>query len=78
MVYEGPPARGEIVANVAMSWTIVWLPLTISMIGVRRAVVDQGLAARQRALHLPAEDGEDRRAAEEITDVIAIGRGVGL
>merc|ERR1719503_444225 len=26
IVFEGPPARGEVVANVAMSWTLVWIP----------------------------------------------------
>ena len=26
VVYEGPPARGEIIANVAMSWTVVCFP----------------------------------------------------
>ena len=31
--YEGPPARGEVVANLAMSWTIVFLPLTIAAVG---------------------------------------------
>jgi hypothetical protein len=33
ILYEGPPARGEIIANVAMSWTVVWIPLTIAAIG---------------------------------------------
>ncbi len=33
IVYEGPPARGEVVANVAMSWTLVWLPLAIQAVG---------------------------------------------
>ena len=33
IVYEGPPARGEVFANVAMSWTIVWVPLTIAAVG---------------------------------------------
>ena len=32
-MYEGPPARGEVFANVAMSWTIVWVPLTIAAVG---------------------------------------------
>ena len=32
---EGPPARGEVVANVAMSWTLVWLPLAIKPSGAR-------------------------------------------
>ena len=35
IVYEGPPARGEVVANVAMSWTLVWLPLAIKPSGAR-------------------------------------------
>ena len=33
IMFEGPPARGEVVANLAMSWTIVWAPLTIAAIG---------------------------------------------
>ena len=42
ILYEGPPARGEIIANVAMSWTVVWIPLTI-------AASDAGCGARTRS-----------------------------
>jgi nitrogen fixation protein len=79
IVYEGPPARGEIIANVAMSWTLVWLPLTISAIGRglwasykitdKRVVVMSTSPLRTERTDVPIE---------EIVDVIAIGRGVGL
>ena len=79
IVYEGPPARGEIIANVAMSWTLVWLPLTISAIGLglwasykitdKRVVVMSTSPLRTERTDVPIE---------EIVDVIAIGRGVGL
>ena len=79
VVYEGPPARGEIIANVAMSWTIVWLPLTISAIGrglwVNYRITDKRVSVLSTS---PLRTERIDVPLKEITDVIAIGRGVGL
>ena len=79
VVYEGPPARGEIIANVAMSWTVVWLPLTISAIGrglwVNYRITDKRVSVLSTS---PLRTERIDVPLKEITDVIAIGRGVGL
>ena len=79
IVYEGPPARGEIIANVAMSWTLVWLPLTISAIGrglwASYKITDKRVSVMSTS---PLRTERTDVPIEEIVDVIAIGRGVGL
>jgi hypothetical protein len=79
IVYEGPPARGEIIANVAMSWTLVWLPLTISAIGrglwASYKITDKRVCVMSTS---PLRTERTDVPIEEIVDVIAIGRGVGL
>lgn len=79
IVYEGPPARGEIVANLAMSWTLVWLPLTISAIGrglwASYKITDKRVCVMSTS---PLRTERTDVPIEEIVDVIAIGRGVGL
>ena len=79
IMYEGPPARGEIVANLAMSWTIVWLPLTISAVGrglwVNYKITDKRVAVLSTS---PIRTERTDVPMDEIVDVVAIGRGVGL
>ena len=77
--YEGPPARGEVVANLAMSWTIVWIPLTIAAVG--RAVWSSYKITDKRVSVLSTSPLRTERIdvpLGEIVDVVAIGRGVGL
>ena len=31
--FEGPPHRGDLVANIALGATLLWLPLTFAAIG---------------------------------------------
>ena len=79
IVYEGPPARGEIIANVAMSWTLVWIPLTISAIG--RGLWSSYKVTDKRGSVMSTSPLRTERIdvpLGEIVDVIAIGRGVGL
>jgi|TARA_B110001450_G_scaffold134788_1_gene126556 hypothetical protein len=79
VVYEGPPARGEIIANVAMSWTLVWIPLTISAIG--RGLWSSYKVTDKRVSVMSTSPLRTERIdvpLGEIVDVIAIGRGVGL
>ena len=78
ILYEGPPARGEVVANVLMSWTVVWLPLTIQAAGRalwasykitdKRVCVISNSPLRKERTDVPME---------QIKDVISIGRGIG-
>jgi hypothetical protein len=79
IVYEGPPARGEILANLAMSWTLVWLPLTISAIGrglwASYKITDKRVSVMSTS---PLRTERIDVPLEEIVDVIAIGRGIGL
>ena len=77
--YEGPPARGEVVANLAMTWTIVWAPLTITAIG--RALWASYKITDKRVAVLSTSPLRTERIdipIEEIVDVISIGRGIGL
>lgn len=78
ILYEGPPARGEVVANVLMSWTVVWLPLTIQAAGRalwasykitdKRVCVISNSPLRKERTDVPMD---------QIKDVISIGRGIG-
>lgn len=77
--YEGPPARGEVFANLAMSWTVVLLPLAIAAIG--RALWASYKITDKRVSILSTSPLRTERTdvpMDEIVDVIAIGRGVGL
>lgn len=79
VVFEGPPARGEIVANVAMSWTLVWLPLTIGAIG--RGLWSSYKITDKRVCVMSTSPLRTERSdvpMDEIVDVISIGRGIGL
>ena len=79
IMFEGPPARGEIVANVAMSWTLVWLPLTIGAIG--RGLWSSYKITDKRVCVMSTSPLRTERTdvpLNEIVDVISIGRGVGL
>lgn len=77
--FEGPPARGEVVANLAMSWTIVWVPLTIAAVGralwVNYKITDKRVAILSTS---PLRTERTDIPIEEIVDVVSVGRGVGL
>ena len=78
ILYEGPPARGEVVANVLMSWTVVWLPLTIQAAGRalwasykitdKRVCVISNSPLRKERTDVPMD---------QIKNVISNGRGIG-
>merc|ERR1719231_1523812 len=79
IIFEGPPARGEILVNVALVWTLVWIPLTITSIG--RGLWSSYKITSKRASVISTSPIRTERVdipLEEIVDVIAIGRGVGL
>ena len=79
IVYEGPPARGEVVANVAMSWTLVWLPLAIQAVGralwLKYKITDKRVTVISES---PLRKERTDIPMDQIVDVISVGRGVGL
>lgn len=75
---ETPPAYGDLAVNVALGATLLWLPLTFAAIGrtafVRYRFTDMRLSVVSDA---PWKKEQLDAAYSEITDVRAIGRGVG-
>jgi hypothetical protein len=78
IVYEGPPARGEVVANVAMSWTLVWLPLAIQAVGralwLNYKITDKRVSVVSIS---PLRKERTDIPMDQIQDVVSIGRGIG-
>jgi hypothetical protein len=78
VIYEGPPARGEVVANVAMSWTLVWLPLTIQAVGralwLSYKITDKRVSVVSMS---PLRKERTDIPVDQIMDVVSIGRGIG-
>ncbi|OUS42768.1 hypothetical protein BE221DRAFT_62779 [Ostreococcus tauri] len=78
VVYEGPPARGEVVANVAMSWTLVWIPLAIQAVGRALWLTYKITDKRVTVISVsPLRKERTDIPLDQITDVISIGRGIG-
>ncbi len=78
IIYEGPPARAEVAANVLMSWTVVWLPLTIQAAG--RALWKSYKITDKRVCVISNSPLRKERTdvpMEQIKDVISAGRGIG-
>jgi len=78
VIYEGPPARGEVVANVLMSWTVVWVPLTIQAIGralwLKYKITDKRVSVISES---PLRKERTDVPMDQIKDVISVGRGIG-
>ena len=78
IVFEGPPARGEVVANVAMSWTLVWIPLAIQAVGralwLKYKITDKRVSVISES---PLRKERTDIPLDQISDVISIGRGIG-
>lgn len=78
VIYDGPPARGEVVANVAMSWTLVWLPLTIQAVGralwLNYKITDKRVSVVSTS---PLRKERTDIPVDQIMDVVSIGRGIG-
>jgi len=78
IVYEGPPARGEVVANVAMSWTLVWLPLAIQAVGRALWLSYKITDKRVSVLSIsPLRKERTDIPMDQIEDVVCVGRGIG-
>ena len=78
IVFEGPPARGEVVANVAMSWTLVWIPLAIQAVGralwLKYKITDKRVTVISES---PLRKERTDIPLDQIADVISVGRGIG-
>ncbi|GMH33485.1 hypothetical protein BSKO_01319 [Bryopsis sp. KO-2023] len=76
--FEGQPAVGDLAVNVALGATLLWLPLTAAAIGrfafVRYKFTDKRLTVTTKA---PWQDEQIDVAYQEVSDVVAIGRGIG-
>ena len=76
--YEGPPARGEVVSNVLMSWTLVWLPLTIQAVGralwLKYKITDKRVSVISES---PLRKERTDVPIDQIADVVSVGRGIG-
>lgn len=76
--YEGPPARGEVVSNVLMSWTLVWLPLTIQAVGralwLQYKITDKRVSVISES---PLRKERTDVPIDQIADVVSVGRGIG-
>lgn len=76
--YEGSPHTGDVMVNVALGATLVWLPLTAASVArkafVKYKVTDKRVSVITEA---PWKSEQLDVAYEEVSDVVAIGRGVG-
>mmetsp|Transcript_10321 Transcript_10321/g.28176 ORF Transcript_10321/g.28176 Transcript_10321/m.28176 type:complete len:247 (+) Transcript_10321:48-788(+) len=79
LYYEGPPHRGDLLVNLALGTTLLWLPLTIAAIG-RAAFVwyrftDKRLSVKTTA---PWSTEQTDVAYQEVKEIKSVGRGVGI
>lgn len=77
--FESGPHAGEVVGNVLMTWTIVWLPLTIQSLAraafLRYRFTDRRISVLSAA---PWDNEQVDISYREITDIKTVGRGIGL
>jgi len=77
--WEGPPHRGDLVSNIALSWTLIWIPLTIAAIGraawLKYKVTDKRVAIISTS---PIRNERSDIPYSEMTDIVSIGRGLGI
>lgn len=77
--WEGAPALGDVITNVVMAISLVWLPLTLAAVGryffVRYRVTDKRVSVTTNA---PWKKEQLDAAYPQVDDVTAIGRGLGF
>jgi len=77
--YEGKPAVGDLVTNIALGATLLWLPLTFAAIGrfqwLKFKITDMRVLVESSS---PLETGITQVGYAQIKEVISIGRGLGL
>jgi len=76
--FESKPSTGDLVVNVALGATLLWLPLSIAAVGryiwVNYKVTDKRVSVSNTS---PTQSEQTDVGYEEISDVVAIGRGLG-
>jgi len=79
ILYEGPPATGDLVTNLALGATLIWLPLTLASVGryiwLKYKFTDKRIVMESSS---PLDSGTTQITYDQITKVVTIGRGVGL
>jgi len=79
VIFEGKPAVGDLVTNIALGATLLWLPLTFAAVGrfqwLKYKFSDMRIVMESSA---PFESGVTQITYNQIKKVVTIGRGVGL
>uniref|UniRef100_A0A7S0RI51 YdbS-like PH domain-containing protein n=1 Tax=Pyramimonas obovata TaxID=1411642 RepID=A0A7S0RI51_9CHLO len=79
VIYEGKPAVGDLITNIALGATLLWLPLTFAAVGrfqwLKYKFTDMRIVMESSA---PFESGITQITYGQISKVVTIGRGVGL
>ncbi|KAL4858991.1 hypothetical protein ACK3TF_000787 [Chlorella vulgaris] len=78
LVFETPPHRGDLAVNLALGFTLLWLPLSVAAVGrglfVKYRFTDRRISVVTAA---PWQNEQLDAAYEEVAKVVSIGRGVG-
>lgn len=79
VIYEGQPAVGDLVTNIALGFTLIWLPLTLASVGryiwIKYKFTDKRIVVETTS---PIDAGVTQIVYSQIRKVVTIGRGVGL
>jgi len=79
VIFEGKPAFGDLITNIALGATLLWLPLTFAAVGrfqwLTYKFTDMRIVMESSA---PFESGITQVTYDQIKKVVTIGRGVGL
>lgn len=77
--YEGPPAKGDLITNVALGATLLWLPLTLASVGrytwLKYKFTSKRIVSESTS---PLETGTTQILPSQIKKVVTIGRGLGF
>ena len=77
--YEGPPSVGDLATNVALGFTVLWLPLTLASVGrylwVEYKITDKRLSIQSKS---PINQEQTDVGYDKVEKVVAIGRGLGF
>lgn len=77
--YEGPPAKGDLITNVVLGATLLWLPLTLASVGrytwLKYKFTSKRIVSESTS---PLETGVTQILPSQIKKVVTIGRGLGF
>lgn len=77
--YSGPPHRGDLITNLALGTTLVWLPLTAAAVG-RGAFVNYRFTDKRFSISTSAPWKKEQIDVpyQDVKGVVTVGRGIGL